>query len=88
MLKLFERRALVAKVGPEKREVDIRLSQTKNLAAQLTSAEWLMSIPGTPGQKEQLFEGRDLAVHAAEERGRVGRDGTNSGRGEAGAHAV
>jgi virginiamycin B lyase len=47
---------LVAKVGPEKREVDIRLSQTKNLAAQLTSAEWLMSIPGTPGQKEQLFE--------------------------------
>ena len=34
---------------------DIKLVKTKNLANQLTNAEWLMSIPGTPDQKAALL---------------------------------
>jgi len=42
--------------------VDIKLAKTKNLEAQLTSAEWLLSIPGTEEQKSQLF--RCAACHS------------------------
>ncbi len=34
---------------------DIKLVKTKNLASQLTNAEWMMSIPGTEDQKAQLL---------------------------------
>ena len=34
---------------------DIKLKKTKNLAGQLTNAEWMMSIPGTEDQKAQLL---------------------------------
>jgi streptogramin lyase len=34
---------------------DIKLKQAKNLAGQLTNAEWMMSIPGTEEQKASLL---------------------------------
>ena len=34
---------------------DIKLKKTKNLASQLTNAEWMMSIPGTEAQKALLL---------------------------------
>jgi len=34
---------------------DIKLKKTKNLASQLTNAEWMMSIPGTEDQKAMLL---------------------------------
>jgi virginiamycin B lyase len=34
---------------------DIKLEKTKNLAGQLTNAEWMMSIPGTEEQKAALL---------------------------------
>jgi virginiamycin B lyase len=40
----------------------IQLAKTKNLEAQLTSAEWLLSVPGTEEQKSQLF--RCAACHS------------------------
>jgi virginiamycin B lyase len=36
-------------------ELNIELVKTENLAAQLTSAEWVMSVPGTQAQKEKLY---------------------------------
>lgn len=35
--------------------VDLKLVKTKDLASQLTSAEWLMSMPGTAQQKDALL---------------------------------
>jgi len=35
---------------------DIKLKKTKNLAGQLTNAEWMMSIPGTEEQKAGLLD--------------------------------
>jgi streptogramin lyase len=41
-----------ATVAPDKAATaDIKLKKTKNLAGQLTNAEWMMSIPGTEDQK-------------------------------------
>src|SRR5207249_11656250 len=34
---------------------DMKLKKTKNLAGQLTNAEWMMSIPGTEEQKAGLL---------------------------------
>ncbi|MGZ5871930.1 MAG: carboxypeptidase regulatory-like domain-containing protein [Bradyrhizobium sp.] len=34
---------------------DVKLKKTKNLASQLTNAEWMMSIPGTEEQKAMLL---------------------------------
>jgi virginiamycin B lyase len=34
---------------------DLKLKKTKNLASQLTTAEWLQSMPGTPKQKDSLL---------------------------------
>jgi virginiamycin B lyase len=43
-------------VGAEKTgDVNIKLVPTKDLASQLTSAEWLESVPGTKEQKRALF---------------------------------
>ncbi len=36
--------------------VDLKLDKTKNLAGQLTNAEWMMSIPGTEAQKAALLD--------------------------------
>jgi virginiamycin B lyase len=45
-----------AKVEPEKTATaDIKLKKAKNLASQLTNAEWMMSIPGTEEQKATLL---------------------------------
>ncbi|HXZ45808.1 MAG TPA: carboxypeptidase regulatory-like domain-containing protein [Pseudolabrys sp.] len=45
-----------ASVAPEATTTaDIRLKKTKNLASQLTNAEWMMSIPGTEEQKAGLL---------------------------------
>ena len=41
---------------------DLKLAKTNDLAAQLTSAEWLLSIPGSEEQKSQLF--RCAACHS------------------------
>ena len=37
-------------------DLNIRLVPTTDLPAQMTSAEWLNSIPGSPEHKQQLFE--------------------------------
>jgi streptogramin lyase len=45
-----------ATVEPEKTTTAaIKLKKTKNLASQLTNAEWMMSIPGTEEQKAALL---------------------------------
>lgn len=46
---------MVATVGKGTTEADIKLNKTKNLASQLSDAEWLMSAPGTYEQKQHLF---------------------------------
>ncbi len=43
---------------------DIKLQKTKNLAGQLTNAEWMMSIPGTEEQKAMLLN--CVGCHALE----------------------
>ena len=35
---------------------DLKLEKTRNLASQLTNAEWMMSIPGTEEQKAMLLD--------------------------------
>jgi streptogramin lyase len=35
--------------------VDLKLTTTHNIASQLTNAEWIDSVPGTPVQKDALF---------------------------------
>jgi streptogramin lyase len=35
--------------------LDLKLKKTRNLSAQLTNAEWLTSMPGTPKQKDMLL---------------------------------
>jgi streptogramin lyase len=44
--------ALTAKGGAS---ADLKLEPTSNLAPQLTSAEWMMSAPGSTQQKESLY---------------------------------
>ena len=34
---------------------DLKLKKTRNLSAQLTTAEWLQSMPGTPKQKDGVL---------------------------------
>jgi virginiamycin B lyase len=41
---------------------DLKLVRTKDLVSQLTSSEWLLSVPGTEAQKNQLF--RCAACHS------------------------
>jgi virginiamycin B lyase len=36
--------------------VDLKLKKTRNLASQLSNAEWMMSIPGTEAQKSALLD--------------------------------
>jgi streptogramin lyase len=44
-----------ANVTADGGSADVKLVKTKNLASQLTNAEWMMSIPGTEDQKAQLL---------------------------------
>jgi virginiamycin B lyase len=37
-------------------EIDVTLKPTRNLAAQMTNAEWLMSMPGTDDQKRLVLD--------------------------------
>ena len=46
-------KATVSDIEPA--SADIKLKKTKNLAGQLTNAEWMMSIPGTEDQKAELL---------------------------------
>jgi virginiamycin B lyase len=41
--------------GGETTNLDLKLRKTRNLSAQLTNAEWLQSMPGTPKQKDMLL---------------------------------
>src|SRR5216683_7291457 len=44
------------------RRADLKLVKTKDLIPQLTSSEWLLSVPGTEAQKNQLFRDRKSVV--------------------------
>ena len=46
--------------------VNLKLRKTKNLADQLTNAEWLMSIPGTEEQKTAFLLGNCINCHTLE----------------------
>jgi len=46
---------LTVSVGDKATQLDIKLSKTTDLASQLSSAEWLMSVPGTEEQKDNLY---------------------------------
>ena len=48
------RRAIVD-VGPKGGQADLKLIQTRDIASQLTNAEWLHSMPGTDAQKRPLL---------------------------------
>src|SRR5277367_4851619 len=37
-------------------KIDVKLKPTQNLVAQMTNAEWLMSMPGTDDQKRMVLE--------------------------------
>jgi streptogramin lyase len=41
--------------GGKTTSIDLKLKPTKNLAAQLTNADWINSMPGTPRQKDALL---------------------------------
>jgi streptogramin lyase len=45
----------VVTIGKSSQELDIKLEKTKDLADQLSWAEWLMSIPGTSAQKDMFY---------------------------------
>lgn len=47
---------LTVEVGEQPATADLALNKSRNLAAQLSSAEWLASLPGTPAQKDELFK--------------------------------
>ena len=47
---------LTVVVGQEPVTADLTLNKSRDLASQLSSAEWLMSVPGTPEQKNELFK--------------------------------
>jgi virginiamycin B lyase len=47
---------MTATVGKGQSKTDIKLVKTRDLAGQLTDVEWLMSVPGTPAQKEWLSQ--------------------------------
>src|SRR5258708_5858059 len=43
-------------VGSKTANVDLKLAKAKDLASQLVSTEWLLSVPGSTEQKKQLYE--------------------------------
>jgi virginiamycin B lyase len=55
-------RVSVTITGDKTAHADLKLVKRSGLATQLTSAEWLLSVPGTEEQKSQLF--RCAACHS------------------------
>jgi streptogramin lyase len=55
-------------IGADTAPLSVKLKKTRNLSAQLTSAEWFMSFPGTPQQKAQraAFMDRCTSCHTYE----------------------
>src|ERR1700733_14050674 len=47
---------LTVEVGRQATTADLTLKKSHDLASQLSSAEWLMSVPGTSEQKDELFK--------------------------------
>jgi virginiamycin B lyase len=47
---------LTVEVGRQAATADLTLKKSHDLASQLSSAEWLMSVPGTSEQKDELFK--------------------------------
>ena len=43
-------------IGKGKSETDFQLKKARDVASQLTDAEWLASMPGTTEQKEMIYE--------------------------------
>jgi virginiamycin B lyase len=54
--------------------IEIRLRRTKDLAAQLTNTEWLMSMPGTNEQKRPLIECMSCHTYERIVRSKYGAD--------------
>ena len=54
----------VSLASPTGTTIDLKLRKAKNLSAQLSNAEWMMSVPGTPEQK--LFLDRCTSCHTLE----------------------
>jgi len=52
---LANQHTLATVTGKSPVETNLKLDKTRNLSSQLSSAEWLMSIPGTREQKDRLF---------------------------------
>jgi streptogramin lyase len=50
--------------APTGTTTDLKLNKTKNISKQLTNAEWMMSVPGTPADK--LFLDRCTSCHTLE----------------------
>ena len=46
----------VVTIGATPARLDIKLEKTRDLASQLSSAEWLASVPGTPEEKDELYK--------------------------------
>jgi streptogramin lyase len=46
---------MIVNVGTNGAQADLKLNKTSSLPYQLTSAEWMMSAPGTPEQKDALY---------------------------------
>jgi streptogramin lyase len=44
----------VTLAGDQPAEIDLKLVKTKNLAAQLTNLEWMLSVPGSDDQRRSL----------------------------------
>src|SRR5260221_11063882 len=61
-----------AMVNGKAATADLKLKKTKNLAGQLTNAEWMMSIPGTEEQKAGLLN--CVGCHTLERVGRSTHD--------------
>jgi virginiamycin B lyase len=47
---------LLVTIASGTKQLDIPLRTARDIASQLTDAEWLMSIPGTQDQKETIYE--------------------------------
>ncbi len=54
--------------------IEIRLRRSKDLAAQLTNTEWLMSMPGSPEQKRPLIECMSCHTYERVVRSRYGAE--------------
>jgi virginiamycin B lyase len=61
-------------IGAKRAEVELKLVRAKDLAAQLTNTEWLMSMPGTAEQKRPLIECMSCHTYERIARSKYGPD--------------